>query len=135
MFLIDKFTIEEVAYSNFAFYHSNLTFLIFPGLTYTEQFIASPGRGVYALEHVDKRLLDVTLEANESTNPAFRSSINAMLDRHEAEWKPSPTFSSDVVEYPIELREGAWEQWVWFDKHYTVDFVRNHSKISGHGRR
>jgi hypothetical protein len=90
---------------------------------------------VYAFEHGDKQLLDLSLEANESTNSAFRSSINAMLDRHETEWKPIPTFSSDAVEYAVELREGAWEGYVWFAKHYTIDFVRNHSKISGHGRR
>ena len=126
---------EEVAYSTFAFYDSDLTYLFYPGLCDTERFVAGPGHGVFGFERGNKQLLDVSWTANESTNSAFRSSINTMLHQHEKGWRPKPTFSSRTVEYPVELRNGAWDGFIWYNIKYAVDFLTDHTKISGHGRR
>lgn len=126
---------EEVDYSNFAFYHSNLTFIMFPALVYSRHYISTPGRGVYTVERGEDQLVDLASSGAEQRNSVVRSSINAMLDRYEEEWKHVPTFSATGVQYAVELREGVWDGFLWFPQRFAVDFLIDHSKIAAYGRR
>ena len=129
------FDTEEVDYSNFAFYHSNLTFIMFPALVYSHRYISTPGRGVYTIERGKDHLVDLAMSGAEQRNSVVRSSINMMLDRYEEEWEHVPTFSAAGVQYPVELREGVWNGSRWFPQRFAVDFLIDHSKITGYGRR
>ncbi|KAF9515859.1 hypothetical protein BS47DRAFT_1341465 [Hydnum rufescens UP504] len=123
---------EEVEYSNFAFLNTNLTFLRFHALVPSRFHLASPGRGVYGLENGPK--WDLSLPTSPTSGDG-RAAINTILDQRGHEWKQTPTFSKKGREYVVELREGLFPEFVWFPKHFAVDFVPDYTQIPRAGKR
>lgn len=122
--LTHRHVAEECNYSNFAFMHSNLTFLRFDAMVPTRYHLASPGAGVYAVMSHERGDMDKAHSTAES-----RSSLNSLLQHHERDWVPHPTLSSAGVEYPVELLEGQWPYFVWFPQQYSVHYSTNYNNM------
>jgi hypothetical protein len=121
-----------VEYSNFAFLNTNLTFLRFHALVPSRFHLASPGRGVYSLEN------ELKWDLSSPMSPAGgdgRAAINTMLDQRGQEWKQTSTFSKEGREYVVELREGLFPEFLWFPKHFAVDFIPDYTQTPRAGKR
>jgi len=100
----------------------------------TRYHLSSPHFGTYQVEN--DQMWDLAPSAETPSGLISQNSLNTILKQRTREWKPTPTFSSTGYEYMVELREGVFPDWLWFPRHFAVDFTPDYSKIPrGEGKR
>lgn len=108
--------------------HTDLTFLRFPGLVIGQYHLSMPGAGTFSIDNAGywvhmNRLL-------EPGNGLMRAALAYALREH-ARRPRKALFSGNGEERTVALREGAYDGFVWFPRHYTVDLLIPGELITG----
>ena len=118
---------EESMYSYFLFVQSNLTFVRFDAMIFSDYHISSPGLGVYQVDDVWKfnRSDSSPLHIKDVVNS--RVAINEVLKKHDLERREWRSFTAEGAEHVVELKVGEYTGVLWFPKdlavHYDTDWT------------
>ncbi|KIP02588.1 hypothetical protein PHLGIDRAFT_287083 [Phlebiopsis gigantea 11061_1 CR5-6] len=111
---------DEAEWSHWAFTHTDLTFLRFPGLVVGQFHVSVPGAGVFSIDNAG-----YWTAMNRVTEPGHNR-IRAALywaAQQRARAPRKALFSSGGTERHVELRDGAAEGFLWFPQRFAVDVL------------
>ncbi|KAJ8521549.1 hypothetical protein ONZ45_g1758 [Pleurotus djamor] len=109
---------EEAEYSFWAFTHTSLTFLRFPGMVESELHFSSPDKGTFAIREPWNWKAATTL--GEVSNKISRAALSTILANVTRAVGRS-TFTTRVKDSVANLRQGEYSGVLWFPKKYAVE--------------
>lgn len=118
--MLNSTTVDEAEWSHWAFTHTDLTFLRFPGLVAGQYHLSSPNIGTFSIDNGGYWSWAASALTDPSKNLIRAALFYALKERAKAPRKA--LFSSAGEERLVTLRDGEADAFLWFPQQYAVDF-------------
>jgi hypothetical protein len=112
--------VDEGEWSNWAFAHTDLTFLRFPGLVSGQYHLSLPNVGTFSIENGG--YWAAWNWVTESSQGLVRAALLHLM-KERAKVPRKALFSALGEERTVRLYKGTYDGFLWFPQKYSVHFV------------